>query len=154
MDDLARRIRVLEDIEAIKKLKARYCYFCDSNYDADGIAGCFVEDGVWDGGEFGRFEGRAAIHEFFAKIAPRMLCFAMHQVMNPLIEINGDRATGRWYIFEPVTFVQDAQAGWLAGRYEDEYVRVGGEWKYQRLRFFQYLSTAFDQPWTNDRFME
>ena len=154
MTALEQRIQVLEDIEAIRKLKARYCYFCDASYDAEGIAQCFVEDGVWDGGNFGKFEGRAAIRDFFANTAPNLLCFAMHQVMNPLIEVNGDKATGRWYIFEPVTFVRGTQPGWIAGRYEDDYVKVGGEWKYKRLRFFQYLSTAFDKPWTNRKFME
>ncbi len=69
MDDLARRIQVLEDIEAIKELKAHYCYLCDASYDTDGIANCFVENGVWDGGEFGRFDGREAIRNFFAKVA-------------------------------------------------------------------------------------
>ncbi len=65
--------------------------------------------------------------------------------MNPLIEVDGDRATGRWYIFEPVSFVEGGP-GWLAGRYEDQYVRVNGQWKYERLRFLQYLATSFDKP--------
>ena len=48
----------LEGIEAIKILKARYGYYCDDSYDPDGISSLFVEDGVWDGGQFGRYEGR------------------------------------------------------------------------------------------------
>lgn len=36
----------LEDIEAIKTLKARYGYYCDDNYDPDGISSLFVENGV------------------------------------------------------------------------------------------------------------
>ena len=43
VEDLARRLQVLEDIEAIKKLKARYCAYCDNQYDADGIAALFTE---------------------------------------------------------------------------------------------------------------
>jgi len=30
LKELEARIRVLEDIEAIKKLKATYCYLCDA----------------------------------------------------------------------------------------------------------------------------
>ncbi len=35
--ELARRITVLEDIEAIKKLKARYCAVCDNDHNPDDI---------------------------------------------------------------------------------------------------------------------
>ena len=59
LEDLARRVQVLEDIEAIKKLKARYCAYCDNNYDADGLASLFTEDAIWDGGErLGRSVGQ------------------------------------------------------------------------------------------------
>jgi hypothetical protein len=43
LEDLERRIRVLEDIEAVKKLKARYCALCDEHFDADGLAVLFTE---------------------------------------------------------------------------------------------------------------
>ena len=45
IDQLAERLQVLEDIEAIKRLKARYCAQCDDGYNPDGIASLFVEDG-------------------------------------------------------------------------------------------------------------
>lgn len=152
IQEIAQRLRALEDVEAIKKLKNSYCYYCDDNYDADGIAACFAQDGIWDGGSFGSYNGRAEIHKFFADDAPKLLLFAMHMVMNPVIEVNGDTATGRWYIFEPVTFADGKEAGWLAGYYHDDFIRVNGEWKYKRLRFRQYLSTPFSKPWSNSKF--
>ena len=45
--ELARRITVLEDIEAIKKLKARYCAVCDNDHNPDDIVKLFAEDGIW-----------------------------------------------------------------------------------------------------------
>jgi hypothetical protein len=33
LEDLAAKIQVLEDVEAIKKLKATYCYLCDAGLD-------------------------------------------------------------------------------------------------------------------------
>jgi ketosteroid isomerase-like protein len=65
LENLEQRLRVLEDIESIKKLKARYCAHCDNNYDADGIASLFTEEAVWDGGSFGKHNGREAIRTFF-----------------------------------------------------------------------------------------
>ena len=68
--DLDRRIRRLEDLEAIKQLKARYAALCDANYDADGLAALFTADAVWDGGQLGKSEGREAIRQFFPRIQP------------------------------------------------------------------------------------
>jgi len=151
LEDLERRLRVLEDIETIKKLKARYCAYCDNNYDADGIAALFTEDAVWDGGKFGRYEGREAIRTFF-RGAPRIFPFAIHQVMNPIIEVEGEQAKGQWYLFQPATLAEGNQAVWLAARYEEEYVKVESEWKFKRLKVFPSFLTPYDQGWVKKRF--
>ncbi|MCI0787275.1 MAG: nuclear transport factor 2 family protein, partial [Chloroflexi bacterium] len=65
LEDIERRLKALEDVEEIKHLKARYCGYCDDNYDADAIAGLFTEDAVWDGGIRGRADGREEIRRFF-----------------------------------------------------------------------------------------
>ena len=48
--DLQRRIKVLDDIEQIRRLKAQYFAHCDDNYNPDALAEMFVEDAVWDVG--------------------------------------------------------------------------------------------------------
>ena len=76
LDELARRVQELEDIEAIKKLKARYCLYVDTG-DPDKLAELFVEHAVWDGGVVGRYEGREAIRTFIRNL-PQTLAFALH----------------------------------------------------------------------------
>ena len=143
VEDLERRIAALEDIEEIKKLKARYCAYCDDSYDADGIAGLFTEDAVWDGGIRGRADGREEIRQFFQR-APQRLPFAVHMVMNPIIEVNGDAATGVWYLFQACTYSE--------GRYDEEYVRVGGQWKFRSLKLTSHFWTPFDEGWAKTKF--
>jgi hypothetical protein len=75
LEDLERRIRVLEDIETIKKLKARYCALCDEHFDADGLAVLFTEDAVWDRGALGCYRGRKAIQTFFGRPPRRYFPF-------------------------------------------------------------------------------
>ena len=87
--DLEQRIAQLEDIEAIKKLKASYCLHVD-HANEEGWVSLFTEDAVWDSDKFGRFDGREAIRGLFRNI-PEMLHFAIHYVMNPIIEVNGDQ---------------------------------------------------------------
>ena len=45
-----------------------------------------------------------------------------------------DRATGIWYISGPWTHAENNHAIWMMARYDDDYVKIDGEWKYQHLR--------------------
>lgn len=54
--------------------------------------------------------------------------FSMHTVQMPEIDIDGDKATGKWYML--VFYVApDETEGHVMGWYKDEYRRDGGEWK-------------------------
>ena len=153
--DLESRIKVLEDIEEIKRLKRRYCALCDDSYDADALAELFTEDAVWDGGDRGKNQGREQIRSFF-KAAPRRLPFAIHMVTNPIIEVHGDTANGTWYLFQPCTFAagegNPERAVWGAARYDEEYVRQDGQWKFQNLKLTSHFWTPFDQGWVETQF--
>lgn len=152
MRTLAERILNLSDIEEIKALKARYAAACDDNYDADAIAALFTEDALWDGGALGKAEGREKIRRFFRR-APEVFPFAIHNVMNPIIEVDGDRATGQWYLLQPATRAAGNQGVWLAAVYHDDYVRVGGRWLFQHLRVTTNFLTPYDQGWAKKRFV-
>lgn len=165
LEELTRRIQAQEDIEAIKQLRVRYC-LCVDTRDWDAMADLFVDDAIWDGGPFGRYEGRPAIREFLQSL-PRMLAFSLHYVMNPIIELAGeDRATGVWYLFEPCTMVEGNEAIWGTGRYEERYVKVvlpssvvkrqlgqpwAGEWKFQEVKLIPGVWTPFSQGWVKKR---
>jgi len=89
LEDLARRVQRLEDIDEIKCVKARYCAACDRGYDADAIATLYSVDGVWDGGRtFGKVVGREKIRKFFVGASQRVL-IARHQVGFGLIALFG-----------------------------------------------------------------
>jgi uncharacterized protein (TIGR02246 family) len=152
MSTLEERIRKLEDIEEIKQLKARYAAACDKNYDADAIAALFTEDAVWDGGALGKAEGREKIRKFFRR-APEFFSFAIHNVMNPIIEVDGDCATAQWYLLQPATMAKGNQAVWLAAAYDDRYVRVGGQWMFKSLKVTANFLTPYEAGWVKQRFI-
>ncbi|MFZ5862102.1 MAG: nuclear transport factor 2 family protein [Nitrospirota bacterium] len=132
--DLAARIERLEHIEAIRRLKHRYCTLCDRGYDPDGLSALFLDDAVWDAGPFGTYTGRAAIRDFFQQISAA-IPFAEHLVMNETIDVanTGTEATGHWWILMPHR-LSDGQAAWLLAEYDEEYRRRDGAWYFQRLR--------------------
>ena len=152
LEDIDRRLRAIEDIEEIKRLKARYCSYCDDNYDADSIANLFTEDAIWDGGIRGTAEGRDEIRNFFIRASQR-LPFAVHMVMNPIIEVDGDQAKGIWHLFQACTFAEGDQAVWGSARYDEEYVRLDGEWKFKNLKLTSFFWTPFDRGWARERFV-
>lgn len=152
-NDLESRLRRLEDFEAIRQLKHRYASLCDDGYDAARLAPLFTEDAVWDGGVLGRFEGREAIRRFFescSKIVP----FAIHQVSNEILEVDGDRATGRWYLWEPLVFAQGDQALWMAARYDDRYRRASGTWRFERVTIDLRMLSPYEQGFAKVRITE
>jgi hypothetical protein len=131
--DIAAKVQWLADIEEIKQLKARYAAACDDDYDPDAIAELFTEDAVWDGGMLGFVETREGIREFFAR-ASDVIAFAVHSVSNPLIEIEGDRARGQWYLHQPLTLKNSEACFWLCAQYHDEYVRTAAGWRFQHVK--------------------
>lgn len=130
---LEARITRLEDLEAIKQLKARYCEICDDDHNPDRITSVFADDGVWEGRGIGHAEGHEAIRELFKRFQS-MISFSQHMVMNPVIEVEGDTAKGTWYFLGPFTMTEGNQAKWQAARYHEDYVKVNGEWKIAHLR--------------------
>ena len=130
MAELENRITRLEDIEAIKQLKARYCHICDDTHNPDTVVSVFAEDGIWESPEFGTAQGHAAIKELFSGFR-KMFTFSQHNITNPVIEVNGDRATGIWYLMGPWTQTEGDKEIWMTARYDDDYVKADGEWKYQ-----------------------
>ena len=99
----------------------------------------------------GRAEGIQGIREFFTR-APGRLSFAVHMVLNPIIEVNGDTATGQWYLLQACTYAEGDKAVWGSARYDEEYVKDGGVWKFRRLKLTSNFWTPFDQGWVKQRF--
>jgi ketosteroid isomerase-like protein len=151
LEHLERRLRALEDAEAIRNLKALYAAHCDDNYNPDAIAALFTEDAVWESPSLGRFEGREAIREFFRR-ASGIFTFAIHYSLNGQIHVDGDVARAQWYLFMPCTLGDGNRAMWRAGIDREEYVRAGGGWMFKHKTSVPLFSTPFDAGWAKTRF--
>ena len=150
LEKLESRVRDLEAADEIRNLKATYAAACDDNYNPDAIAALFVEDAVWESDGLGNFEGREAIREFFRGISS-YFTFALHYGLNPKIEVAGDTARARWYLFMPCTVSDGGRALWRAGIDDEEYVRVDGRWMFKRKKSTTIFNTPFDEGWATTR---
>ena len=147
--DLVARIQQLEDIEAIRRLKYRYCGLCDNGFQADEIAALFFTDGVWEAGEpWGDFEGREAIAGFF-RTMPDSVSFSVHALSNGEIDVTGDTAHARWRTLIPATFKQE-EGGvphWMFCDYEDHLRKEGGRWLFTRIKAVVTRTASHAQGW-------
>ena len=152
LEELESRVRDLESANEIRNLKAAYAAACDDNYNPDVIASLFVEDATWESEGLGKFEGREAIREFFRGISS-YFTFALHYGLNPQIEVTGDTARARWYLFMPCTVSDGDRALWRAGIDDEEYVRVDGRWMFKSKKSAPIFNTPFEEGWAKTRYI-
>ena len=81
--DLSSRVQALEDIEAIKRLKARWWFACDTR-DIAGMRGCYDEsDFLIDFGFIGEFTDMDAFIDVFESLACHPTHVDMHHGTAP-----------------------------------------------------------------------
>ena len=131
----------MDDVEEIKKLKARYFRSLDAK-DWELYASVFAEDCLVDlrtaGGEL--YEGRAA---FVAYASSLTLVQSVHHGHMPEIDmINATTATGVWGL-EDYNLWEDGSQNHGWGHYLETYEKVGGRWAIKTMKL-SYL--RIDRP--------
>lgn len=137
MTTLEQRIQVLEDIEAIRKLKALYCVACDDNHNPEKLGPLFAEDATWEATVMGKAEGREAIKAYLAAVGTSgRIRNSAHHAINPVIDVQGDMATGHWRLIMLYTEnlgTEQVRYQRIIGWYRESYVRTIEGWKFQTL---------------------
>jgi hypothetical protein len=121
---------LLEEKDAIRDLMYRYCFATDRDADPDVWAGLFTADGIWDGAEFGRFQGHEALRGFMVQATSGGKAGFRHNMSNIMIDVDGETAQARSYFL----LVQVGEGGpkpFYAGYYEDKFVKQDGRWLFR-----------------------
>lgn len=118
---------VLADKDEIRELKHQYCYATDA-LDAERLVGVFTEDGLIDVPLADPIEGYEEIREYLEWFGTQAYETRAHNVLNPIIEVNGDTARGEWY-YMVVYALPGGNLEVGHGRYDDEFVRTDDGWK-------------------------
>jgi ketosteroid isomerase-like protein len=127
-----------EDVYAIQKLKYRYGTALDTK-DFVAMTDLMVDDvTVAYGGGAVTLQGRENVRDWMTKAMGSHSMLSNHFFSHPVIEVDGDTATGAWELMD-IVILEDANLVIRgASIYADTYVRVDGEWKikhtgYKRL---------------------
>jgi len=157
LDDLRRRIALLEDREAIRDLIERYAEAADRGNDPVLMIELFTSDAIWEASGFGRFLGREAIVRGLAEIAATQLLWTMHYMISPRIQVADDRTTARvsWRVWELATVPgknpPQPEAVWGGGTYDVDFTRREDRWRIAHLRLNLELISSYREGWATRR---
>jgi hypothetical protein len=110
--ELEQRIRRVEDILEIQQLMSRYACMANQGWNGevinpDQMPNIFAVDVEWQAKEMNlHLAGIQQVTETFVRTT-KDIQFAMHALLNPNIEVSGDRATGKFLM-------------WVAARTQEE----------------------------------
>lgn len=163
---LEKRVRELEDVNAIRKLQWSYGYYIDYNRPEE-VAGLFAKDGVvvFLSGEYAGYQGVMRLYGTWfqnrftgGRRGPIHGLLLDHFQLQDVITVADDGLTakgrfrgllaGGWH-----DQILDAkpeevpQQFWESGIYENDYVKEDGVWKIKRLDYLMQWQADYDAGW-------
>jgi hypothetical protein len=145
---LEAEVRRLRDRAEIADLRLAY-HAAVNEKRPEAIGPLFARAGSLDFGALGRAAGRAAIDAFFTATLSDPASFVKQFIHNHAIEIDGpDHATGASYL--EARPVYHGESYMVAARYEDEYVREDGRWRFQSMTLVPIFIVPLREGWAEE----
>jgi ketosteroid isomerase-like protein len=135
----------MADREAIRDLPLRYCHYVWKK-DVPAIVNLFTDDGVFDagGGNQSPPKGKEALLKSYGQGLSNLDPHPF--IHNHVVELQGtDRATGTCYLELRAT--REGKSMIAAGYYDDEYAKVGDEWKFRSRKVHMYYFVPLSEGW-------
>jgi len=132
---LEKKVQELEDIENIKKLHREYLFHI-SNLEIDNALDCFADSIVVDVADYGIQKGKESVSQFFKETIYRNVSNSKdaHFTCQAVISVNGNKAQGHWMFYRLLKEASRSPQNWVQGRYDCEYIKENGKWKFSMLK--------------------
>jgi len=139
--ELEKRMQVIEDTEAIKKLHQNYINLMD-NIRYDEVPDLFTDDATVEIRSSGVKKGKKEINEIYQMIKGfyngGVARHIGHMCVEPDIKVDGNNAQGTWLIY---FFDSIPKQSWVQGINECEYRKEKGKWLISKLKFTRTLAS-------------
>ena len=156
--ELEAKVQELSDREAIRDLRYRYHEYVNEGKFAD-IPTLFTEDGELDFAHLGHAKGRAQLNAFFGRLesqppqtgdrqVPLGISFVKQYIHNHVIHLQGDRGTGFSYL--EARPIYKGESYLVAARYDDEYVKQNGQWKFKKMGLVPHFMVPLREGWAQE----
>jgi hypothetical protein len=140
----------LRDVEELENLAGAYGYYVDKSMQDD-IADLFTENGIVEILGRGVYYGQDRVREYMhnlGPVGPQPGALFNHMHLQPVIHIDSDgehaRVRSRLFVMYGI---QNTNAQWGAGVYENELVKEDGIWKFEYLHAYQTFYTNYEDGW-------
>jgi ketosteroid isomerase-like protein len=143
LESLDRRLRLLEDIEAIRDLRMRY-HFCINEQQWGGIVDLYTDDAHVAIAPVVDVRGKEAIDRFYRAL-PDHVDIVKQFIHNHMVEVRGDVAEGVSYL--DARYGGDGQSLLVAGRFKELYRRTDAGWKISETLVELFFSAPVEPGW-------
>lgn len=143
LENIDRRLRLLEDIEAIRALRMRY-HYCINEQEWGGIVGLYTDDAYVAIGTVMSARGTAAIDTFYRNL-PDKVEIVKQFIHNHMVEVRGDEAEGISYL--DARYGDEGQSLLVAGRFKEKYRRTAEGWKISETLVEIYFAAPVEPGW-------
>ena len=159
------RIARMEAWAEISNLQGRYNHYLQTGqmreklgelfaFNTPGVAAEMADSGLW--------EGREGVIRLFTHLGGKYAmngALMLHMLNTPVIEImpDLDHAHGMWNSFGTNSYLDEngtLTAMWQAGKYDNQFVREDGRWKFLRFRWYVIFRTPYEQGWVKQPIVE
>jgi hypothetical protein len=153
MTALAHRLQLLRDEQEIENLQRIYGYYLDRALWSQ-VADLFAHNGTIEMGLSGVYVGKDRIRQFLGLQGPQGLTDGRlndHMQLQVIVDVARDGRTARARSREiGMTGTFQGSATLSEGVYQNRFVKEGGVWKFEALRFFPTFITDYDEGWGQD----
>ena len=149
-DELESEIARLRAAEEIENLCALYGYYQD-NFEWDKLADLFAEDGSIEIAARGVYVGKKSVRnnlDLYGKQGVHQNELHLHTQLQPIITVAEDGQSAKirrrgWLEMG----LHGKSAVWGEGLYEDEVVKVDGQWKFKMVHFYNSFFAPYEGGW-------
>jgi hypothetical protein len=162
---LEAKVRHSDDVLAIMNLQSRYNYYLELNY-TDRVPLLFAQKDpaiqceICDGGVFIGMDSIKRLWRLMGEGQSARGFLGTIMISTPHIQVakDGKTAKGMWHAFGPnsvpaTSFPADHDhqdqltAIWFLGKYNNEYVKEDGKWKFWSLQVVVYVRAPYEHGW-------
>ncbi|MBI3249416.1 MAG: nuclear transport factor 2 family protein [Deltaproteobacteria bacterium] len=138
------RVRELQDRNEIQELRFSY-HLAVNEKKPEMIPDLFAENGEIDFAHLGKAVGKANVAAFYKQALSELVPFVKQFIHNHIITVNGDSGSGVSYLEAKPIF--NGESFLVAARFDDDYVRENGRWKFRKMTLLPYFMVPLKEGW-------
>lgn len=144
---LEAKVQELEDLAAIRTLRFRF-HECVNETRPEGMADLFSTEAELNYSHLGTVKGREKIVRFFQKGLSELVPFVKQYLHNHVVQVQGNSASGFSYL--EATPVHKGESYVVAARFDDEYIKEDGTWRFKKVTLTPYFMMPLKEGWAQE----